>query len=283
MRRILRIVAGLGAGIWTLVVLGLFLMSLALNIATALVPAVAGAVSSAAEAVTGRRSLRGQDQDRELALRRQLATANRRAQTAERALETERRERRALVRALNDRRDRIERQAADARVHYRGNKVRIREAVADTSERVSRRLQRAATRDVASTFGEAIPFLGVGAAVAFTAWELRDSCELMRDIKELDAVFNPDHSIGKDEVCGIQPPSRDDLWQKVKSGPETLWQKAKAFRWSSDPTDPTSGFWRTDWAVWRSTNGNSAELGRASQEPTSDSWWKYLNLNEGHD
>lgn len=202
MRFLLRTLGGL----WSLLMILLTLASLALSVAMTLFPAVLGAVASGVEALSGRKTVVAEARARESRL---LAD-----------LDAERAARRSETAALR-------RELAQQAVPYRGSRVAMREAVHDTAERVARRSSVAAGRTLGSTVGEALPVLGVGVIVAATAWELHDSCELMKDMRALDAAFNPEDPVSEDEICGLKPPTRDELWQAVKSSPGAAWDSAR--------------------------------------------------------
>lgn len=202
MRFLLRTLGGL----WSALMILLTLASLALSVAMTLFPAVLGAVASGVEALTGRRTVIAETRARETRLLAEL--------------DAERVARRSETAALR-------RELAEKAVPYRGSRVAMREAVHDTAERVARRSSVAAGRTLGSTLGEALPLVGVGVVVAATAWELRDSCELMKDMRALDAAFNPDDPVSADEICGLKPPTRDEVWQAVKNSPGAAWDQAR--------------------------------------------------------
>jgi hypothetical protein len=114
-------------------------------------------------------------------------------------------------------------------VTHGGRKKLVSEAVEETTQRVTKRTAAGATRNVAATFGEAIPVIGVGVVVAATAWELKDACDTMKDLHELEVALDPtkakDASV--QEVCGLRVPTKEELWDLVKSSPGAAWQKAK--------------------------------------------------------
>lgn len=112
-------------------------------------------------------------------------------------------------------------------VIYRGEKKTAGEAVRDTSQRMATRIKTAASKNVASTFGEAIPFIGVGVIVAATAVEVSDTCLLLKDVRELDAAFNPDNPIDPEEVCGMEVPSKEEIWARIKSAPRDVWKEMR--------------------------------------------------------
>ncbi len=72
-----------------------------------------------------------------------------------------------------------------------------------------------------------LPVIGVGVIAAATAWELRDACLMMGEMRALDAAFNPDDPVREDEVCGMEVPTRAELWEKVRASPGAVWAGAQ--------------------------------------------------------
>ncbi len=113
-------------------------------------------------------------------------------------------------------------------VNYRGQKVFIKDAVSDTSRRISTRTVRSTTRNVAVMPGEGIPFYGIAVVVAETGLEVNDACQMMRDMYELDVAFNADHVITDgDTVCGMRVPTAAEIWDRIKSAPDVVWKEVK--------------------------------------------------------
>lgn len=193
------------------VLLLLMAASLALSVATVTISSVFTMVSSVAEAVLGPRTVRARQESRFKSLRTENA-----------ALKNQNLE-------LSRNNDRLKRELANSSVNYRGTTARAREAVKDTSHRVARRVTLASTRNVASVFAESLPFVGVGVIVAATALELRDSCELMKDLHELDVAFNPESAVDGTEVCGMRVPDRAEVWQSIRESPAAVWGQAKEY------------------------------------------------------
>ena len=108
-------------------------------------------------------------------------------------------------------------------VNYRGSRKLTREAVADTTDRVAKRVVFAAKRNVATTFGEALPVAGVAVVVIATAWELADACMLMQDLNELNDAFNPGADTQGNEVCGLKAPTVSEIVSKVSNSPRAIW------------------------------------------------------------
>lgn len=212
-------------------VLGLaLLISLTLNVLTVSVASVASTVSGLFEAVTGVGSVLGVVGD-------QLRSSSTERDRLAGDLSLERKARTKATTELSATRLRLAdalKEVAELRgstiVTYRGNKRLIQHAVADTSERISRRTAVGASRNLSATFAEALPVAGVAAIVTATALELNDACVIMQDLHELDVAFNPENDFGPDatEVCGLKVPTADELWQAVKASPGAAWEGARS-------------------------------------------------------
>lgn len=113
--------------------------------------------------------------------------------------------------ALKTRNASLARAAANPKVRYRGRMVPVARAVGDTSRRASVRVMNAARRNILTMPGEALPVFGIAVVAAATAWELRDTCALMKELHELDLAFNPQAAIDGTEVCGLKVPTTDEL------------------------------------------------------------------------
>jgi hypothetical protein len=218
-------------------------VSLMLNIATVAVGSVASAVSSVFEAVTGLASVAG-SLDRDLKVERaKVAGKEEQVKARDKRLASER----ARVRKLQGDLALLKPQE----VTHGGRKKLVSEAVEETTQRVTKRTASGATRNVAATFGEAIPVIGVGVVVAATAWELKDACDTMKDLHELEVALDPakanDASV--QEVCGLRVPTKEELWDLVKSSPGAAWQKAKDVM-PELPEMPDFTMPEIDWKFW---------------------------------
>lgn len=114
-------------------------------------------------------------------------------------------------------------------VTYRGKKKLLGEAVSDTTHRISRRTAAGASRNIASTFGEAVPMIGIAVVVGATVWEVKDACDTMKDLHELEVSLDPSkaNDASVKEVCGMAVPSKQELIAMVKASPGKAWQKTK--------------------------------------------------------
>lgn len=116
-------------------------------------------------------------------------------------------------------------------VSYRGAPTKLASAVSDTTKRVAKRTARGAARNVSSVFAEALPVIGIGAVVGVTAWELKDGCETKKDLHELELAVNPaaGQTIEATTVCGLEVPSKEEVWTTAKSSPGKAWASAKTY------------------------------------------------------
>ena len=192
-----------------------FAVMLALNVATVAVESVSAAVSYAYEFITGG-----------VAVTTTLANTVRGKSSKITQLETDLNAKNRQIATLSD-------ELAESRalrsVLYRGERMVVSEAVENTSERISKRLVISTGRNVGAVFGEAVPFFGIAVIVAATTWELKEACDTMDDLYELDIAFNPDNAVPADhsEVCGLQVPTKEEIWKFVKDSPGAAWEMAK--------------------------------------------------------
>ncbi|MCA8835380.1 MAG: hypothetical protein K8953_09880 [Proteobacteria bacterium] len=111
-------------------------------------------------------------------------------------------------------------------VKDRGNIKPALEAISDTSNRIFNRSVIRAGRNVGSLAGQAIPYVGIAALVIATGWDLQDSCDTVTDIQELQKAFGEKPN-DKNKVCGLEVPSKEELWQSVKDSPQKAWEATK--------------------------------------------------------
>jgi hypothetical protein len=106
----------------------------------------------------------------------------------------------------------------------------IRDASSEIITRVTSRTTRSAQRETAVMAGEAVPFWGTAIIVTATAMELNDLCQTMKDMNELQALFDPSLTVPVDRlaVCGMEVPSRQKLWESASSAPGAAWVAARA-------------------------------------------------------
>ncbi len=117
-----------------------------------------------------------------------------------------------------------------------------REVVRKTTKRVSSRLARGAARNVTTSFGEAIPLLGVAVIAGGLALEVQDACETARDMAGLEgALANPDDpeagqkQFMEEFTCtelipeAEDLPSKEDIWTGMMEAPGNAWTYASSY------------------------------------------------------
>ncbi len=98
-----------------------------------------------------------------------------------------------------------------------------RRSVVETKTRlISSRVSSGATRNVASAFGESIPLYGIAINAGVTAWEIRDACETMKDMRAISDAFELDSVQEVDQVCGLDVPTSEEIQEKLVSAPGVI-------------------------------------------------------------
>lgn len=246
-----------------LLFVGLFVLSLVLNVAMFVGGAIYSVASSAVEAVTGMRTVASRhasevaefssDLNAERQAKRELreeaadlsdSLVNERRLTKELQgelvdvldeLANQRlvtRQLRGEVTDLSDELLQVGRRLDDEAlglVTYRGAKVAVSDAVNDTADLISKRAQKSASREMGSMAGESLPWIGTAVIVGVTALELKDLCATITDMTHLKRAFDPSLQLDEDAhtVCSTEVPSRAELWATVKAQPSFAWESAK--------------------------------------------------------
>ena len=102
-------------------------------------------------------------------------------------------------------------------------------AVEKITSRIADRTTRSATLNVAAIPVEAIPGVGIGVALAVTTWELTEACGIMRDMKELNIALGSAEPVADDAVCGMEPPTKEQIWDAIENSPGAAWKAVKEF------------------------------------------------------
>ncbi|WP_162791986.1 hypothetical protein [Pseudosulfitobacter sp. DSM 107133] len=243
--------------------------SLVMNVATVAFSSFALAVSAVFEAVTGtsavaselrRRSTMNERQIKDLKvdldakerrsakLTGELAQVKQRASSLSNDLAVSETKRKALTEDMSAKRKQVSALTDDLAVRdrriaqlsatinnpqvtYRSQRRPLNQAVEDTVGRITKRTAFGAKRNVAAIFGEGLPVVGVGVAVAVTGYELKDNCDNLKDLRELELSINPSLASpeGVTEVCGLQVPSKAEVWSTVSNSPSTAWATTKEY------------------------------------------------------
>ena len=88
--------------------------------------------------------------------------------------------------------------------------------VKKTSSKISARLARGATVNLASLPAEAVPILGVATVVAVTAMDIHDACVTMQELDELNLALSGELASSEaDKVCGMKVPTVDEILEAL--------------------------------------------------------------------
>ncbi len=120
----------------------------------------------------------------------------------------------------------------------------MRSVVEETTGRIQRRTAKVAATNVGSMAGEGIPFWGIAIIVAVTTYEVTTACDTMKDMHELTVALSPASADDAEmqRVCGMQVPTKEEIWAIVKASPLIVWQKLKD-NFPGLPSPDFSGAW----------------------------------------
>jgi hypothetical protein len=114
------------------------------------------------------------------------------------------------------------------------NRKRLSGLVSEVTGKIYKRTAKVAAASIGAMPAQGIPFLGVAAVVAATAYEVDQSCETMKDLHELDLAFNPDNELDSG-VCGVDVPTTEDL--KKQWSDQTGEIYIEAVKWGEETAD----------------------------------------------
>lgn len=205
----------------------LLAFSLFLNIALFFSSSVYGLAASAVELVSGRKTLAARQADEIATVHAHLNEERRLRREAQSGLAqanadllAERQMKRELRSELAD--------ASELLAVSRANRKRVQDAAGKVAERVSQRAKRTAVREVVSMPGEAIPIYGAAVIATATALEIKDLCQTLIDMTELQQLFDPSATPSEEQltVCSLEVPPREVIWQTAMSAPGEAWDRA---------------------------------------------------------
>jgi len=227
-RQVIRIVwSGLGVFRRFALVL-LLLASLAFNVAIVLSSTVAALASSAVSIVTGARTVFLQQADEIAELSNTVDVeriANRELRSEVTSTTADLNAERLAHRQTRSELTEISSDMASSRLV----RSEAREAATDIVEGISERTARSARREVAAMSAESIPFWGTTIIVAATALELRDMCQNIQDLGDLQRIIDPGAQDLEDRltVCNMSVPTRSEIWESARSSPQQAWVAAR--------------------------------------------------------
>lgn len=116
-------------------------------------------------------------------------------------------------------------------------------AAKSISARLATRSAANATRNLSSVPAETIPVVGTAIVLGVTFWDLKDACETLKDLNELNRAF--DHQpVNHTEVCGMKVPTQSEALAKVKDNWRAVYATAaKSLEKVSTPVPPPQLSW----------------------------------------
>lgn len=130
-------------------------------------------------------------------------------------------------------------------VEWGGEQVPVREVVQRVTGSIGDRTARVAVTNLGSMAGESIPVYGIAIVVAATAYELKSSCDSLREMHELEVALGvaPADDPQVDQVCGMQVPTKEEIWDMIRSSPGMVWDKAVSLLDVDLPSPDFAGMW----------------------------------------
>lgn len=115
------------------------------------------------------------------------------------------------------------------RVTYQGVEMAVPEAVSKAASKIKARTVKLAFADLSATGAQALPWIGAAAVVAATGYDLKMSCDTMRDMREIEVAVNPEaaEDLDVDRICGLKVPTEAEIWEAIKASPKAEWDQAK--------------------------------------------------------
>jgi len=214
-------------------------------------------------------------------LQRNVASERLARETAQRQLDDAHLVERQIRQQLDDA-DRLtrmaQRNAFETSIDTVNGTMTIREVMGDTTRRIALQTETIGKRGVAGMAAEAVPYFGTAAIVGLTVMDLRDLCEMSRSSNDLYYAVFPDERPEETDpiVCGLNVPTRSEIWQMAKDAPGEAFQAAR----EATPTiEEIMSIESSDlWSFGVTVIGKSGELYESGVESAKLSWGSMLDL-----
>jgi hypothetical protein len=138
--------------------------------------------------------------------------------------------------------------------------------IADTAARrlsfnLARRVFRNVSRNVSTMAGTSIPYIGVGVSVAMTALDIKDGCESLKELNEMNRAMNLEKE-NESHVCTMQVPAKEEVIAQVITNWRTAYGNAAA--WANQyearlPPDPPGVSYPHAGELWVAVFGSNAK------------------------
>lgn len=125
------------------------------------------------------------------------------------------------------------------------------------SSNLARRISRNASRNVSAMAGTSIPYIGVGVLVAMTELDVKDGCESLKELNEMNRAMSLDRE-DESPVCAMKVPAKEEVIAQVIHNWRTAYGNAAA--WANQyearlPPDPPAVSYPHAGELWTAVFG----------------------------
>ena len=119
----------------------------------------------------------------------------------------------------------------------KGRMTRLRKATSRAVNGTLARTVNAVARAVATAPAKAIPYAGTAVVAGALVLEIRDLCDTIRDVKEIQREIDPSETNAEDrpEVCGMD---KEEILNQITMAPLDAWERSRGFLADLDPMSP---------------------------------------------
>ncbi len=138
--------------------------------------------------------------------------------------------------------------------------TKLRTVTNGAVKRTAARSAKAAVRAVATVPGKALPYVGTAVVVGAATAEIKDYCDTIQDMKEIQQEIDPSKSGSDDEpkVCGMKVPTEEEILSRIRTAPLKAWQSSRKFLTDLNPITPEI---ETKFDRWRKDTENTLHDG----------------------
>jgi hypothetical protein len=155
---------------------------------------------------------------------------------------------------------------ANRNLETRVIELKERVLIAETAGRrlsfnLARRVSRNVSRNVSTMAGTAIPYIGAGVLVAMTALDIKDGCESLKELNEMNRAMSLERE-DESHVCTMQVPTKEQVIAQVIANWRTAYGNAAA--WANQhearlPPDPPAVSYPHAGELWGAVFGSNAK------------------------
>lgn len=126
---------------------------------------------------------------------------------------------------------------------------KLRLTAASVAKRVQGRLVRSVARSVVTAPGKALPYTGALVVAGLTVWEIKDLCETVQDMDEIQRAAGVSKAETDTELalCSVRLPSPDRLLDQIERSARKAWEGRKKYIPDLPGWEDIPSSWRDDW------------------------------------